>query len=112
MYDILPTPQELFNGSQEEQIKNLYNYLFQLKETLEFVLTDIGIDNLSADLRKRLDKLSNVPSNVQVASKGASVEDVINSQEFKNEEARIVARSRVTLNVNYQTGNLEYNYPT
>lgn len=91
MYDILPFP-NIVAGSVEEQTAQINNYLIQLKETLEFVLTNISIENLSQDLIVRLNTLgadiqkSNEDREdqlQQVSNKTLSVSDVINSAAFK-----------------------------
>ena len=91
MYDILPFP-NIVAGSVEEQTAQINNYLIQLKETLEFVLTNISTENLSQDLIVRLNTLgadiqkSNEDREdqlQQVSNKTLSVSDVINSAAFK-----------------------------
>ena len=91
MYDILPFP-NIIAGSAEEQTAQINNYLIQLKETLEFILTNISVENLSQDLIAKLNTLgadiekSNVEREDQlnqIANKTLSVSDVINSQAFK-----------------------------
>ena len=98
MYDILPFP-NIITGSVEEQTAQINNYLIQLKESLEFILTNISTENLSQELIEKLNTLgadiekSNVERDDQlnqIANKTLSVSDVINSQAFK------VALSNVT----------------
>lgn len=91
MYDMLPFPN--INGKTvEEQTKQINNYLIQFKETLEFILTNISADNLSADLVAKLNNLgAEIEKNTeeandqlqQVSNKAISVSDVINSPAFK-----------------------------
>lgn len=90
MYDILPFPS--MNGKNvEEQVAELNAYLIQFKETLEFILTNISIDNLSQDLVSKLNELgaeiekSNDDRDdqiQQVSNKTLTVLDVINSPAF------------------------------
>lgn len=47
MYDILPFPPNITATDAKEQVSQLYNYLNQFKEALEFILTNISVDNLS-----------------------------------------------------------------
>lgn len=91
MYDILPFP-NIVTGSAEEQTAQINNYLIQLKETLEFILTNISVENLSQDLITKLNTLGAdiYKSNVeredqlnQIANNTLSISDVINSQAFK-----------------------------
>ena len=58
MYDLLPFPHKT-RKTVEEQVQELYEYLIQFKETLEFILTNIGVDNLSSDLIAKIDALGN-----------------------------------------------------
>lgn len=91
MYDMLPFP-NLAATSVEELTAQANNYLIQLKETLEFALTNINADNLSQDLVARLNELGTDIQKTneeredqlnQIANKTLSVSDVINSQSFK-----------------------------
>lgn len=84
----------------------------QFKETLEFILTNIGIDNLSDDLVNKLnilgadiEKTNTVKEEElqQVSSKMLTVSDVINSEAFK-----AALTNEYTFTVNFETGNLEY----
>lgn len=114
MYDILPFPNFVAHN-QEEQVAQIMNYLVQLKETLEFILTDISIDNLSQDLIDRLNTLGadiektveeNEDQMQQIANKTLSVADVFNSPAFDVEMNKAMAK--VKFSVNFNTGNLEY----
>ena len=92
MYDMLPFPN--INGVTIEEIAFQTNtYLTQLKETLEFLLNDISIENLSPELVSKLNELgadiekskeSQEDQISQVANKTLTVSDVINSQPFKS----------------------------
>ncbi len=53
MYDMLPFP-KVTGTTDTERINELYNYLIQFKETLEFALTNITKENLSPDLENTL----------------------------------------------------------
>ena len=70
----------------------LVEYILKLKDALEFILNDIGIDNLSKDVIDVLRKVDNSLSRIdeengeniqQLNSK--TVSDVINSDALKNE---------------------------
>ena len=91
MYDLLPFP-NIVGATIEEQTAQINNYLIQLKETLEFVLTDISVENLSQELVTKLNELgadiekSNEEREEQlnqVANKNITVSDVINSSAFE-----------------------------
>ena len=56
MFDIFDYP-NITSKKAEEQIKELQDYLVQFKETLEFALVNIGDENLSAELRAKLNGL-------------------------------------------------------
>ena len=109
MYDILPFP-NITAGSAEEQTAQINNYLIQLKETLEFVLTNISIENLSQDL---VAKLSNIGAETksdenyeqiqQLSGKLLTVSDVINSNAFK-----FALENNLKFEVNFKNGELEY----
>ena len=116
MYDLLPFP-SITKGNPETQIAELTNYLIQFKETLEFVLTNISVDNLSADL---VEKLNTLGADVeksngyreeelsQIASRSITVSDVVNSEVF--EEAVKDISGDIKFTVNFTSGNLEYTY--
>ena len=118
MYDIFSFP-NITGGTNEEKIAQIYSYLIQLKEELEFQLMSISVDNLSSDLVAKLNELgANIEKSnqeredqmQQVATKSISVSDVINSEMFKAEIASIpqdVAES-LSFSVNFDTGDLEY----
>lgn len=115
MVDMLPFPR-ITGATSEEKMSDIINYLIQFKETLEFALMNISTENLSPELVNQLNELganiekSNVDREEEVAqlSKFSSitVSDVCNSALFKNEiDNRI---SKITFNVNFDTGELEY----
>ena len=91
MYDMLPFPN--INATSIEELSfQTNNYLIQFKETLEFILTNIGADNLSSDLMETLNSLgAEVEKTIeetddqfqQVAGKTITVSDVINSSAFE-----------------------------
>lgn len=98
MQDLLPSP-NITSPNDREQIRQILSYLFQLKEALEFILTNIGSENLSVTLQKQLMTLggsiqavqSEVDEKQQVAVSIAkdsqvTVSDVINSELFKLEK--------------------------
>lgn len=118
MYDIFSFP-NITGGTNEEQIAQIYSYLIQLKEELEFQLMSISEENLSADLVSKLNSLgADIEQNKidredqiqQVATKSLSVSDVINSAMFQAEmeSAKQEFASMITFTVNFETGNLEY----
>lgn len=109
MYDILPFP-NIVAGSAEEQTSQINNYLIQLKETLEFVLTNISIENLSQDLITKLNSMgaettseANYEQIQQVSGKLLTVSDVINSNAFK-----LALENKLKFKVNFKNGELEY----
>ncbi|MBO7240228.1 MAG: hypothetical protein J6V23_07080 [Bacteroidaceae bacterium] len=108
---MLPFPNQT-EKTVEGQVKEIHDFLIQFKETLEFILTNIGIDNLSEELVKKLNSLgADIEKNneikgeeiQQVSSKMLTVSDVINSEAFK---AALTNEYQFT--VNFETGNLEY----
>ena len=114
MYDVLPFP-DMPGKNTEEAVKQLYNYLIRFKETLEFILSNISIDNLSQDLVDRLNELgadieksqNNREDELQqISQKTLTVSDVINSDIF---DAAVNGKiNGLQFSVNYDTGNLEY----
>ena len=98
MRALLPFPM-LRSTTPERQIEELVIYLVQLKEELEFILSNISEDNLSETLRKRLEGLgvSIGASNknrkdelLQVTSRLISVRDVVGSDVFKEAVKNII----------------------
>ena len=98
MRDLLPFPM-LRSTTPERQIEELVIYLVQLKEELEFILSNISEDNLSETLRKRLEGLgvSIGASNknrkdelLQVTARLISVRDVVGSDVFKEAVKNII----------------------
>lgn len=57
MRDILPFIR-LTSKTPEGQISEIVFYLNQIKEDLEYILTNISMENLSPDIRERLDMIS------------------------------------------------------
>jgi hypothetical protein len=114
MVDIFPFPSTP-SSTPEGQIKDILNYLIQFKETLEFALNNITIDNLSQDLITKLNTLgADIEQNkedrddqiTQMSVKSLTVSDVVNSGIF---EASVIAMiSKIDFSVNFETGNLEY----
>ena len=121
MYDMLPFP-HITATNAEEQVAQINNYLIQFKETLEFILMNISVDNLSQDL---IDKINSLGADIekskvsreeeiqQVSGKMITVSDVLNSPAYQADlEARIPTPEEVfdelELRVNYDTGHLEY----
>ena len=112
MYELLPFPN--VKGSSLEEVKiGINDYLIQLIETLEFILGDIGFDNLSQEVKEKIpENQMSIGTTViedefqQVASKTLTVSDVINSELFK--KAMTSELKKIKFTINYETGNLEY----
>lgn len=116
MFDILPFP-NITSTDPKEQIAQMNNYLIQLKEELEFILTNISADNLSPELR---DKLNSLGAGIQtteekyeevtqqVRNQSITVSDVINSPLFESALDGVTDDCVTSISVNYETGNLEY----
>lgn len=114
MVDLFAFP-SITSSTPEKQITELVNYLIQFKETLEFELNNISVDNLSQDLVEKLNTLgADIEKNkkdrddqiTQISLKALTVSDVINSAIFEAAVAATV--SRIEFSVNFETGNLEY----
>ena len=58
MYDMLPFLR-ITGNTPEKQIAEITEYLTQFKETLEFILSNISLENLSPELVRRLEGLDN-----------------------------------------------------
>ena len=56
MMDMFPFPR-LTGNTPDEKIDSIINYLIQFKETLEYALKDISMDNLSPELIKKIEAL-------------------------------------------------------
>lgn len=98
MVDIFPFP-STHGNTPEEQIKELVNYLIQFKETLEFALDNITMDNLSPELVNKLNEL------------GAEIKQ--SSSDWENELAQVSNNSsnelsKLKFSINYENGHLEY----
>ncbi len=115
MMDMLPFPR-IMGNTPEEKIASLLNYLIQFKETLEFALTNISSENLSPDLVSMLNELgadiekSNEDREneiTQVSNKALTISDVCESDLVKLTIANEIEEN-VKINVNYETGHLEY----
>lgn len=98
MYDVLPFP-EIKAKTVEGQIIEIVDYLIQFKETLEFELTDISIENLSPELVKKLSALgmdiqqsnqNREDELSQIAIKALTVDDVLSSPAFTEAVAKTV----------------------
>ena len=116
MYDVLPFP-NVNAATTEEQVVQINDYLIQLKEALEFILSDISAENLSQDLVEQLNKLgADIEQSAedrddqiqQAFNNGLTVSDVINSPTFG--EAVKSEVSNIEFSVNFETGNLEYRH--
>lgn len=116
MFDILPFP-NITSTDTKEQVAQINNYLIQLKEELEFILTNISADNLSPELR---DKLNSLGAGIQTTEEryeevtqqmrntSITVSDVINSPLFESAMDGVTDDCVTSISVNYETGNLEY----
>ena len=100
MVDIFPFP-STHGNTPEEQIKELVNYLIQFKETLEFALDNITMDNLSPEL---VNKLNDLGAEIKQSSSEWENElaQVSNNSSVKNE------LSKLKFSINYENGHLEY----
>ena len=121
MYDMLPFP-NITATDTKEQVAQINNYLIQFKETLEFILMNISVDNLSQDLINKLNSLGAEVEKSQVAreeevqqvsNRIITVSDVINSSMFEATlDDKIPTETDVieamNLRINYETGELEY----
>jgi hypothetical protein len=119
MYDILPFP-NITATDAKGQVSQINNYLIQLKEELEFILTNISADNLSPELLSQIRSLGaevkttkeeQVETTQQITQRMISVSDVVESDAFK--ESTI---SGVTVNGDQLTkdvhGNVNVDIPT
>ncbi len=113
---MLPFPR-IVGNTPEEQVSELYNYLIQFKETLEFALTNISADNLSPDLIKTLNKLgADIEQShadreeelTQISKNTLTISDVCESTTFKEAVEDEVSKNVQTFSVNFETGHLEY----
>lgn len=128
MFDILPFP-NITGETPAEQLEQMNSYLIQLKDTLEFILTSISADNLSADLRKQLESLgADIETNKteseavteQIINRALTVDDVIRSSAFENAIPSFAdasdgiaistgdKRQTLQITVDYETGCLNY----
>lgn len=114
MVDMFPFP-SVTSSTPEKQITEIINYLILFKETLEFELMNISVDNLSPDLITKLNTFgADIEQNkedreeqlTQISHKTITVSDVVNSGVF---EAAVAAKIlSLNFSVNFNTGNLEY----
>ena len=118
MLDVFQFP-NITGNTAEEKINQTIDYLIQFKEALEFAISNIGTDNLSQELLKKLNELgadvkkSNEDREdqlIQMSNNSITVYDVINSALFKSSLSSEVEKEldTVTFSVNFETGNLEY----
>lgn len=114
MYDMLPFP-NVNAATPEEQVAQINDFLIQFKETLEFILSNISVENLSQDLVDKLNKLgADIEQSVedrddqiqQVSNQAITVSDVINSPSFVAAVNNKISNIKFT--INFDTGNLEY----
>ena len=115
MVDMFPFPR-ITGQTPDEKIAELVQYMNQFKETLEFVLMNIGIENLSPELINRLNELganieqSKADREEEIAQiskhSGLTVADVCNSPTFKTAVKNEM--NGIVFAVNGETGQLEY----
>ncbi|MDD3369125.1 MAG: hypothetical protein PHP50_09610 [Lachnospiraceae bacterium] len=88
----LPHPQILATTT-EDQVTQIYNYLIQLKEEIEFYLQNISSDNLSQNFVQQLVSMQDMIAATRTDAMDAqamaqsgriTIEDVIKSSLFKN----------------------------
>ena len=110
MLDILTFP-HITATKPEEQVVQIKDYLFRMKEELEFALTNITVDNLSDELVAKLNSLGadiekgNERQDEQIQQLNKiTVNDVINDPAFKF----VLEGMMPTFRVNFETGDLEY----
>lgn len=92
MVDMFPFPR-ITGETPEKQIAELISYLIQFKETLEFALGNISMENLSPDLVNKINNL------------GANIEQ---SNLSREDELVQIANHTSQFTVNFDTGNLDY----
>ncbi len=115
MIDMFSFPTDT-GSNTDERIANIINYLIQFKETLEFALTNISVENLAPDLVNQLNELgANIEQSkterenelAQISGKSSlTVFDVINSEAFKSGIKNGI--SNIKFDINFETGHLEY----
>ena len=115
MMDMLPFPR-IIGNNPEEKVADIFNYLIQFKETLEFILANISTENLSPDLVNKLNELGadieksneDRESEIsQVSNNSVTIFDVCESDLVRHTMVDEIEKN-VTINVNYETGHLEY----
>ena len=92
MMDRLPFP-DVNAHTTEEKVAQLVDYLIRFKEELEFILSDIGVENLSAGLQKKINEMG---KSKQSTDEAEAIYIVKNGN------------TNVTFRVNFDTGDLEY----
>lgn len=110
MFDMLPFP-NITATNAEEQAVQTNNYLIQLKESLEFILTNISVDNLSQELITTINSLgAEVKKNQtdrdeemqQVTNRILTASDVVNSSAYQADldarDARIQEAHKADIN--------------
>ena len=109
MMDLLPFP-NIIATEPKEQLAQLKDYLYQFKEDLEFILSNLNENNLSQEL---IDKLNSIGADIDKDDddndqlgqmKIVTVSDIINSTAFE----LALNRKIPTFSVNFETGQLEY----
>lgn len=101
MNELLPSP-NITSHDEKGQVQQIRSYLFQLKEALEFILTNLGTDNFSVVLQNQLSSLGVAIEDAKtdaderqhattklVFDKQLTVADVVNSELFNLEMENI-----------------------
>ena len=111
MMDLLPFP-HITATEPREQLIQLKDYLYQFKEDLEFILSNLNENNLSQGLIDKLNSIGvgidkdddDVNDQLMQMSSNITVSDIINSTAFK----MALNKKIPTFSVNFETGQLEY----
>ena len=96
----IPFP-NISGNTSAEKIEQLIVYLIQLKEELEYILSNISLDNLSSDVIEKIEsanvnikKTENTQEEQiqQLLNYVLTVDDVLNSKSFNNILEELEAR--------------------
>ncbi len=113
--DMFPFPRTTGNTT-EDKVADILNYLIQFKEALEFALMNISTENLSPDLVNKLNEMgANIEKSSeervneirQISVNTLTISDVCESELLKTKILDEIEKN-VTINVNVETGHLEY----
>ncbi len=115
MMDMFPFPRTTGNTT-EDKVADILSYLIQFKEALEFALMNISTENLSPDLVNKLNEMgANIEKSSeervneirQISVNTLTISDVCESELLKTKILDEIEKN-VTINVNVETGHLEY----